>query len=114
MPACSSASGQLVTTTRTAVGFVAGCAGAMATYAVLRGWQAIAIGEANPATVFARLHLAYFWRAMTSLYAGGMAAGIAALGAPRDPTRLARAARIAGAGLVAAAFLLVAQAIAFP
>jgi hypothetical protein len=46
----------------------------VATYALLRGYDAAFKAEANPATIVWSAHIAMFWRLGVGLYVGGFAA----------------------------------------
>ncbi len=54
-----------------------------AVYAVLRGWDAMAGPEVNPATAPVSIHIAMFWRLAVAAYAAGMVAPLAYLAACR-------------------------------
>jgi len=57
----------------------AGFLSAAVVYSILRAVAAVG-HEPNPATLLYSVHLAYFWRAATSMYAGAMIGVLAWLG----------------------------------
>lgn len=59
-------------------------------YPLLRAYQFFMHPEPNPALVLWSEHAAFFWRAWTSAYLGGMAALVAAWLAGRDAERVMR------------------------
>jgi len=94
-----------------ALALATGCVTALAAYPVLRAWQVIVVGEANPVTVLTPVHMAFFWRAWTSAYVGGMGAFVGYFAARRDSVRLARALSRA---IIVVATVLAVQAVFLP
>lgn len=89
----------------------AGACATVAWYTLVRAGQHLAYGETNPAEVVYSEHAAYFWRAWTASYLGAMTSFTVWLFAGRAEARVARALSTA---IVAAAALLVLQAIFIP
>jgi hypothetical protein len=96
-------------TVRLALSLVATSTAATALYAALRVAQALLFREANPATVLWSEHAAFFWRAWTAVYVGGMGGlltfAASARSAPRVASLLARALPFAAALLGVQALL---------
>jgi hypothetical protein len=90
-----------------AFGFVA----AVAMYAVMRVVQSRLGNAPDPAAVAWSIHEGFFWRALTSLYAGGFVALIAFVAAAR---RQAGWPRALGPAVLVAAALLALQALVVP
>ena len=92
---------------RLAIAFIAACASATASYALLRLAQHALVTEADPAQIIYSDHAAYFWRAWTALFVGALL-GFAAW---RTPTRVLKHLDRA---IVLAAILLALQSFLVP
>jgi hypothetical protein len=96
---------------RLAISFGWGLTLAVAGYAVMRSLQVVLGRELNPANAAWSPHSAFFWRCLTMLYGGGIAAFVAWV-ASRG--RLAAAARGLARAIPIGAILLALQAVFFP
>lgn len=67
-----------------------GCAAAVLVYALLRTWQRLRASDPDPALVLFSAHAGFFWRALLSAHAGGMAGLAAWFAGGRDGARAAR------------------------
>jgi len=85
------------------VSLVWGLLVAVAAYALTRSVQACLVAEPDPATVMWSAHAGFFWRALNSGYAGGMAAFVLFVAIRGRESAAARA--LAPAVVVAAALL---------
>jgi hypothetical protein len=96
---------------RAAIAIGWGLAVSVAAYAVARAAQAIASPPLDPARIAPSAHVPFFWRALTSGYAGGIGSFVAAVLALRHENALARA---LGPAVVAAAALLAIEVLFWP
>jgi hypothetical protein len=96
---------------RLGLSVVAGCTTATTLYALLRITQAILFPEPNPALVIWSEHAGYFWRSLTVVWLGGMAALLVWMATARDAERIAS---LLARALPAAAALLALQGLLVP
>jgi hypothetical protein len=96
---------------RAALAVIAGCTAAALIYALIRMVQALLFPEPNPALVIWSEHSGFFWRSLTSAYAGGMAGFIAWIASGRDAARVVR---VLSVSLVPAGIALLVQALVAP
>jgi hypothetical protein len=96
---------------RLALGVIAAAVTATALYALLRALQYYVFPDPNPANVVWSAHAGYFWRCISVLYAGGMAAILTFWAAGRDAARVTR---VLARALPVAAALLAAQSLLWP
>jgi hypothetical protein len=96
---------------RTTIALVFGLSVAVAGYAVARAASALASPAIDPTGIVPNAPIAFFWRALTVGYAGGIAAFVAAVVALR---RADFAARALAPALAIAALLLATQALFWP
>ena len=96
---------------RVALAIVATCTTAASAYAIGRVAQMLLLPEPDPALVLHSEHAGYFWRAWTSVHAGGTAGFVAYLHPGRAP---ARTARVLPASVAGAAALVVLQGVLGP
>lgn len=87
------------------VALLAGLLAIPATYASLRGYEALFKSEANPATIIFSAKIAMFWRMGIGAYVAGMVAFATYFLARRDLARTANA--VAVAAWVVAAMIAV-------
>jgi hypothetical protein len=84
---------------------------ALASYAAMRASQVLLGSEPDPAEVVFSPHAGFFWRCLTTLYAGAMASFVAWAASRGHPRAAARG---LAAAIPIAAGLLALQALFFP
>jgi hypothetical protein len=92
-------------------GLAFGLVAAVAMYAVMRVVQYGQGNAPDPAAVTWSIHAGFFWRALTSLYAGGFVALVVYVASARRPARWPHA---LGPVMLVAAALLTLQALVVP